>query len=275
MKIFILFALIFGALTEDYIVDIICPLPGNPTPTTVTQEQCDQYTACEFSSGICHMKRNNESGYLAQNDPVVTSSGFTQTLQKANSLNTLFGADIDQLTLQVFYHEDYHVQIKTVGPLTYEDQFIQITTLLPSEYFYGLGETAHDSLRRPFNSRRTTPIFTRDRLHRDGIEDNLYGAHPYYLNIEDFDGNTHSVFLDNSNAMEFSTFLAQETPLLTIRTIGGVLDFHIFFGPSPEDVTMQYTKVTNWKTFPSSLLGIRISIIKMGLWKLSKLPRSL
>ncbi|RXG51052.1 hypothetical protein Avbf_13718, partial [Armadillidium vulgare] len=148
---------------------------------------------------------------------------------------------------------------QTVGPLTYEDQFIQITTLLSSEYFYGLGETAHETLRRPFNQRRTTPIFTRDRLHRDGIEDNLTEL-ILIFDIEDNDGNTHSVFLDNSNAMEFSTFLAQETPLLTIRTIGGVLDFHIFLGPSPEDVTMQYTKLIGRPFLPPYwALGFQLS----------------
>ncbi|RXG51051.1 hypothetical protein Avbf_13717, partial [Armadillidium vulgare] len=89
---------------------------------------------------------------------------------------------------------------QTVGPLTYEDQFIQITTLLSSEYFYGLGETAHETLRRPFNQRRTTPIFTRDRLHRDGT---ILRSSSLLFDIEDNDGNTHSVFLDNSNAMEF------------------------------------------------------------------------
>ncbi|RXG52002.1 Maltase-glucoamylase, intestinal [Armadillidium vulgare] len=297
MKVLILFALIFGAFAEENIVDIICPIPGNPTPTTVTQEQCDQYTACEFSSEICHMKPNNESGYLAQNDPVVTSTGFTQTLEKADSLNTLFGDDIGLLTLEVLYHEDYHVQIKiydsansryevplqrnlpsspgsnplytvttsgagepfklqvarqssgtvvfeTIGPLTFEDQFIQLTTLLASEFFYGLGETSHETLRRQFNQRKTTAIFTRERLHRPGIEDNLYGAHPYYLNIED----------------QYSTFLTDESPALTIRTIGGIVDLHIFFGPSPEDVTSQYTNFVGRPFLPPYwALGFQLS----------------
>lgn len=43
---------------------------------------------------------------------------------------------------------------------------------------------------------------------------------------------------------EYSTFiLPNGTPALTLRTIGGIVDLHFFVGPTPEDVTMQYTAV--------------------------------
>ena len=52
------------------------------------------------------------------------------------------------------------------------------------------------------------------------------------MNVED-GGRASGVFLKNSNAMDI---ILQPTPAITYRTIGGVLDFYIFTGPSPAQV---------------------------------------
>ena len=52
---------------------------------------------------------------------------------------------------------------ETYGALTYEDQFIQLTTLLASSYLYGFGENTHEKLRHTFEPRNTWPIFARDQ----------------------------------------------------------------------------------------------------------------
>ena len=60
-------------------------------------------------------------------------------------------------------------------------------------------------------------------------------------------GQMHSVLLLNSSAMDYSF---QSTPSLTIRTIGGILDFFVFLGPSPEQVIEQYTWLVGRSILP-------------------------
>lgn len=86
------------------------------------------------------------------------------------------------------------------------------------------------------------------------------------------DGNAHGVLLLNSNAMGKKTFTLfftrsvfcnsgesshpflislppfpdvtfQPTPALTYRTTGGILDFYMVLGPTPELVVQEYTAV--------------------------------
>uniref|UniRef100_A0A8C0XDJ2 Sucrase-isomaltase, intestinal n=1 Tax=Castor canadensis TaxID=51338 RepID=A0A8C0XDJ2_CASCN len=119
---------------------------------------------------------------------------------------------------------------------TFNDMFIRISTRLPSKYLYGFGETEHSSFRRDLNW-HTWGMFSRDQP--PGYKKNSYGVHPYYMGLEE-DGSAHGVLLLNSNAMDV-TF--QPMPALTYRTTGGILDFYVFLGPTPETVTQQYTEV--------------------------------
>uniref|UniRef100_A0A8P0T312 Maltase-glucoamylase n=2 Tax=Canis lupus familiaris TaxID=9615 RepID=A0A8P0T312_CANLF len=119
---------------------------------------------------------------------------------------------------------------------TFNDMFIRISTRLPSQYLYGFGETEHTAFRRDLNW-HTWGMFSRDQP--PGYKKNSYGVHPYYMALEE-DGSAHGVLLLNSNAMDV-TF--QPLPALTYRTIGGILDFYVFLGPTPELVTQQYTEM--------------------------------
>ncbi|KAK7797627.1 hypothetical protein U0070_006683, partial [Myodes glareolus] len=118
---------------------------------------------------------------------------------------------------------------------TFNDLFIRISTRLPSTYIYGFGETEHPTFKIDLNW-HTWGMFSRDQP--PGYKMNSYGVHPYYMGLEE-DGNAYGVFLLNSNAMDV-TF--QPTPALTYRTTGGILDFFVFLGPTPELVTQQYTE---------------------------------
>ncbi|OQV25082.1 Sucrase-isomaltase, intestinal [Hypsibius exemplaris] len=148
----------------------------------------------------------------------------------------------------------------SLGGLYLEDQFLQITTRLPSTYIYGFGDNRHNSLRHKMDW-KTWPMFSRDAQPTNpNKEDNLYGVIPFYMCIEE-DGSAHGVFLLNSNAMDYRF---QPAPAgLTIRSIGGVLDFHVFMGPTPEDVIRQYTELSG-RSFMPPYWGLGFQISRWG-----------
>lgn len=118
--------------------------------------------------------------------------------------------------------------------LIFADQFLQLPTEVPSKYLYGLGER-YDHFQKKLSWKRLT-LFNRDSSPIPHW--NLYGSFPFYLMIEDVNKkDAHGVFLLNSNPMEV---ILQPKPAITWRSIGGILDFFIFLGPSAPSVVRQY-----------------------------------
>ncbi|KAM4742529.1 sucrase-isomaltase, intestinal [Anableps anableps] len=143
----------------------------------------------------------------------------------------------------------------TMAPLVFADQYIQLSAKLPSHNIYGLGEHVHQRYRHDTNW-RTWPIFTRDAFPNGGTH-NLYGHYPFFLCLEDESGKSFGVFLLNSNAMEVTL---QPAPAVTYRTIGGILDFYILFGDTPEHVVQEFLELIGRPVIPAYWsLGFQIS----------------
>nr|XP_046244835.1 maltase-glucoamylase, intestinal [Scatophagus argus] len=143
----------------------------------------------------------------------------------------------------------------TFAPLVFEDQYLQLSAKLPSHNIYGLGEHVHRQYRHDTNW-KTWPIFTRDAFPNGGTH-NLYGHYPFFLCLEDESGRSFGVFLMNSNAMEVTL---QPAPAVTYRTIGGVLDFYILFGDTPEQVVQEFLELTGRPVIPPYWsLGFQLS----------------
>uniref|UniRef100_A0A8C2FUP8 Lysosomal alpha-glucosidase n=1 Tax=Cyprinus carpio TaxID=7962 RepID=A0A8C2FUP8_CYPCA len=130
----------------------------------------------------------------------------------------------------------------TIGPLLFADQYVQLSTSMASSVISGLGEH-YTPITLDLNW-TSVSLWNRDMApHRSA---NLYGSHPFFL-VQEGDGQAHGVFLLNSNAME--VFL-QPAPALTWVTVGGILDFYIFLGPSPQSVVQQYHEVIGYPMMP-------------------------
>lgn len=125
--------------------------------------------------------------------------------------------------------------------VTFEDQYLQIGTQLPSNpNIYGLGE--HVCPLR-LTSGQTYTMWNFDTATPVNL--NLYGSHPFYLDLRS-SGLAHGVFLRNSNGMDVSL----NDQSLSYKVIGGILDFYFFLGPQPEAVIEQYQEVIGHPALP-------------------------
>ncbi|GBL98291.1 Lysosomal alpha-glucosidase [Araneus ventricosus] len=153
-----------------------------------------------------------------------------------------------------------------LSQLVYSDQFLQLSTYLPSSYLYGIGETSGKFLRN-LNWTRIT-LFNSDRAPTSNYP--TYGSHPFYLSLEE-DGNANGLFLFNSNAMDI---ILQPTPAITFRPIGGIFDFFIILGPSPANVVQQYTNIVG-RTFMPPYWSLGFHLSRFGYGSLNKTNETL
>ena len=129
------------------------------------------------------------------------------------------------------------------APLVFADQFLQISSALNVSTIYGIGER-RAPLAKILNQWSKIAIWNRDIPPTENT--NLYGTHNFFIGMPDT-GLSYGVFFLNSNAQEV---VLQPSPLITYRTIGGVLDFFIFTGPSPAQVVSSYYALIGNPTLP-------------------------
>jgi alpha-glucosidase (family GH31 glycosyl hydrolase) len=135
------------------------------------------------------------------------------------------------------------VLFNTTGlPFNFEDYFLTIaSSMVKDPAVYGLGERV-ESLRLPYNNPNPFTIWARD-VGTPTFK-NLYGAHPFYMEMRN--GQAHGVFLLNSNGMDINL----QSGKITYNVIGGVLDFFFVIGPSPDAAIKQYHEIIGKPHFP-------------------------
>ncbi|XP_055971733.1 lysosomal alpha-glucosidase [Sorex fumeus] len=138
---------------------------------------------------------------------------------------------------------DHRVLLNTtVAPLIFADQYLQLSTSLPSQYIVGLAEHLGPLILSTDWTRVT--LWNRDKAPM--LNENLYGSHPFYMVLE-AGGLAHGVFLLNSNAMDV---VLQPSPALSWRSTGGILDMYVFLGPEPKSVVRQYLDIVGFPLMP-------------------------
>jgi alpha-glucosidase (family GH31 glycosyl hydrolase) len=130
------------------------------------------------------------------------------------------------------------------GKFVFADQYLTMSWKPASENVYGIGENEQKSFKHDFEQNITWGLWGRDQP--PSFTANMYGVQPYYTVLEN-DGNAHSVAIVNSNAQQFSMLSG---PVIRYITIGGLLDFYFFLGPTPENTVEQYTEAVGRPQMP-------------------------
>ncbi|KAG7401329.1 hypothetical protein PHYBOEH_001745 [Phytophthora boehmeriae] len=155
-----------------------------------------------------------------------------------NSVAPLYTFSYTQnpFTFKVTRTSDNYTLFDSSGvSLVIKDQYLQVATTVSDDLsVYGIGESTRDNFRMTLGEKYT--LWARDQVSSTPNV-NTYGSHPFFLGINSA-GQAHGVLLLNSNGMD----VTMESGHLVYQTIGGVLDFNIFVGPSPAEVLSQYTK---------------------------------
>eukprot|EP01018_Ginkgo_biloba_P029327 Gb_24066 [translate_table: standard] len=117
---------------------------------------------------------------------------------------------------------------KSFGNLVFKDQYLEISTTLPSSaLLYGMEENSWPTFSLYHNKSytlRNVDIFSANTFV------DLYGSQPFYMDIRR-GGSANGVLLLNSNGMDIE--------------YGGVLDFYFFAGPSPLSLMFNTTQTSS------------------------------
>lgn len=181
-----------------------------------------------------------------------TGFGKGELTDKGSNLKASIGTDpfsikiTRKYTDEDIFNSGVHATAETA--FFYSDKFLQITTKKSMyDVVYGLGERRGDF-------KLKNGVYTIFPFEQEMVEDkgrlptggNLYGHHPFYVKVNTRTNIASGFYIHTSSALDF--IIRDE--YITVRAISGILDIHVFEGPTFRDVVKQYHDLIGRPTSP-------------------------
>jgi len=136
----------------------------------------------------------------------------------------------------------------------YTDLYIELSTILPTAQVYGFGERNYKFKLSPGTFTiwgRDDPKLLEDGSGREGK--NTYSHHPVGL-MRERSGNFFLTLMRNSNAMDV---IVHNSPSLTYKMVGGVIDLVFFIGDDYPDTVLRayHNYIGNFVMMPFWSMG--------------------
>ena len=170
--------------------------------------------------------------------------------QTSSSNAQLYNVDLvngSVLDFQRIFPEKRTILHIDLSKLVYADQYIQVPiTSLPTSSLYGFGEH-YENFKIDFNASYKRLIF----LNRDAPPTKYlpaYGTHPFYL-MKDGESSHlfHGIHFFNNHISEVTLVPSKK---LWYRTLGGIVDMFVFFGPGANDVISTKNRLIGLPAMP-------------------------
>ena len=141
-------------------------------------------------------------------------------------------------------NKDNSVFNTILGPLIMGEDYIELTSTLPSKYVRGMGLRGSGSPMPDFDQYES---WLMDSKESRNLSTALPGTHPFYLGLEPNLESAYGVYMQSSMPMRVSTVSA---PGFSYKGLLGVFRIVIFAGPTPSDVSRQYTSIVGRPQLP-------------------------
>jgi alpha-glucosidase len=128
--------------------------------------------------------------------------------------------------------------------MSWESKKVNVSKSIPKdEYYYGFGEKTGTLEKTGYaleNWNTDIPAYKSD-------QDPLYKSVPFYMAIRNC--NAYGIFFDNNYKTYFDAG-KEDKKILSFRADGGELNYYFINGPSPKDVSKNYSKIIGTMPLP-------------------------